>query len=183
MTPFRPLLLLAALSFPAAGAAAEETPLVFPRSDVAVTYAVGGDATLRQTLRVSAARGLQRVDAPGGGMAIITDTIHRTMTVLDERRHVFSVQPASADTADASGHPAPGTYMRLADTTVAGLPCTEWATSDPSGHEVTVCLTADGVLLRARAGGQTLVDAVSVLHETQDPALFAPPRSWPKVDR
>ena len=160
MTDTATLVLLAALVCPVAAAASDDLPLVFPSSDVAVTYALGADATLRQTLRVSAASGLQRVDAPGGGMAIITDTVHRTMTVLDERRHVFSVGPAPADTADARGHPAPGTYLRLAATTVAGLPCTEWATSDPSGHQVTVCLTADGVLLRARAAGQTLAEAV-----------------------
>ncbi len=166
----------------AAPAHAAELPFVFPQSDTAIVY-VTGEANVRQTLRVSAARGLQRVDAPGGGMAIITDVVHRTLTVLDLRAHDFSVGPAPSGTADTRGRRATGGYARLGDAVVAGLPCAEWATHDPDGHAVTVCLTADGVLTRARAGDRILVEAVSVQHTVQDPGLFAPPPGWRRVGR
>jgi hypothetical protein len=37
------------------------------------------------------------------------------------------------------------------------------------------CITGDGVLLRAVAGGRTLVSAASVDYAPQDPALFVAP--------
>ncbi len=173
----------ALLALAARPARADAMPYVFPQSDTAVVYVVGGAAPLRQTLRVSASLGLQRVDAPGGGMAVITDTVRRTMTVLDETAHTFSQGAAPPGTADMRGRRAPGDYVRDGDATVAGLSCTEWSTHDPAGHAVTVCLTADGVLLRARAGTQTLVEASSVDHATQDPALFQAPSAWRRIAR
>ncbi len=157
-------------------------PYVFPQSDTAVTYVTGGTAA-SQLMRVSAALGLQRVDAPGGGMAIVTDTVHGTMTVIDLAAHTYSVGPAPPGTADMRGRRAPGGYVAVGQAVVAGLPCGEWATHDPSGRPVTVCLTGDGVLLRVRAGNAVLAAASSVSHEALDPSLFAPAPGFSKVRR
>jgi hypothetical protein len=55
------------------------------------------------------------------------------------------------------------------------LPCTEWEATATDGRRTVACITADGVLLRARAGDRTLLSAVSVDYAPQDPALFAVP--------
>ena len=172
-------LIVALVSLPVAAWA--DMPFVFPQSDTAIVYVTGG-VGVRQTLRVSAGLGLQRVDAPGGGMAVITDTVHHTMIVLDNKAHAFSEGPAPPGTADMRGKRAPADYARVGTAAVAGLPCTEWATHDPSGHPVIVCLTDDGVLLRVRDRADILVEAASVEHAAQDPAMFAPPTAWRKVE-
>ncbi len=182
--------MVTALAFPA-GARAAPMPFVFPQTDTTITYVSGptgagapaGLGNVTQTLHVSAADGLQRVDAPGGGMAVITDTVHGTMIVLNEAAHTYVQGDAPPGTADMRGKRAPGDYARVGAAVVAGLPCTEWLTHDPSAHAVTVCLTADGVLLRVRADGAVLVQAASVSHAPQDPALFSAPQGWRRVAR
>ncbi len=66
-------------------AAVAAAPFVFPRSDVVVTYGVAGTAGVRQTLSVDAASGLERLDAPGGLLSIVTDTVHGTAIVIDRQ--------------------------------------------------------------------------------------------------
>jgi len=55
------------------------------------------------------------------------------------------------------------------------VPCTEWQTAKSTGRAVTVCMTADGVLLRARADNAVLVQAVRVSYGPIDPSVFAIP--------
>ena len=180
----RTLLVLTLLAAPgAARADIVMQPFVFPQSDTTVTYVTPG-AAARQLMRVSAALGLQRVDAPGGGLAIVTDTVHGTMTVLDEAAHSYTVEPAPPGTQDMRGRRAPGGYVPAGTAVVAGISCAEWQTHDPAGHPVIVCLTSDGVLLRVRsAAGGVLAQAVSVAHEALDPSLFAPPAGFRQVRR
>ncbi|MBS0559770.1 MAG: hypothetical protein JSR21_06925 [Proteobacteria bacterium] len=75
--------------------------------------------------------------------------------------------------------PAPpqnqGGYARRGQATVAGLACTEWEATATDGRRTVACITDDGVMLRAQAGGRTLFEAVTVSYAPQDPALFAAP--------
>ena len=62
--------------------------------------------------------------------------------------------------------------------TVAGQTCTEWRTLDREAHPAVVCITSDGVLLRAGTADQVRVSAVSVLYAPQDPAAFRVPADY-----
>ncbi len=73
------------------------------------------------------------------------------------------------------GPPSTGDYRRLGPELVAGTSCTDWATRDVAGQDSVVCLTADGVLLRAVQAGRVLVQATRVEEATQPADVFAIP--------
>jgi hypothetical protein len=50
--------------------------------------------------------------------------------------------------------------------------------TDAAGEPSRLCLTDDGVLLRARAGGRTLLSAETVRYGPLDAALFQPPAGY-----
>ncbi len=66
----------------------------------------------------------------------------------------------------------PGSYTTQDSAVVAGLPCTDWQTADAAGQPTLLCLTADGVMLRASQKGQVLLEATAVSYGPQDPAVF-----------
>ena len=64
---------------------------------------------------------------------------------------------------------------------VAGLPCTIWrleTSARPPGHRpVCVCLTADGVPLRAEEEGRKArAEAIAIAYGPQDAIRFQPPQ-------
>ena len=67
---------------------------------------------------------------------------------------------------------------RQGEDTVAGLACTEWVVTDAAGEPMTVCLTSDGVLLRARTATRTLLSATSVQYGPVDPAAYQVPADY-----
>ena len=69
---------------------------------------------------------------------------------------------APAGMAGVPGSGAAGTFVRRGEAVVDGFGCVEWDTTDRTGKPADVCITSDGVLLRASAQGQTLVSASSV---------------------
>ncbi len=171
---------------PAAGSL--PTPFVTPQRDVDVTYLLAGPpaapgglpGAMTQRMRWSVALWSQRLD-PAGNAYMITDYRARRMLVVDPRRRSATMLPLpgggaqGAGGVQAPGLRATGHYQRLGGDTVAGTPCTEWRTLDDGGAESTICLTDDGVLLRARHGQQILLLASSVRYGPQDPSLFSAP--------
>ncbi len=163
------------------GAILLAAPFVFPRADVVVTYGISGTPGIQQTLMVEAATGKERLDAPGGGLSIITDTVHGTAIVIDRNAGTFVRESAPGGAADMRNRRAPdGAYAETGTSRVAGLDCTDYvARSQPAGNgtvpAVTSCFTADGILLRAEAAGRPALVALSVRRGPVDPALFAPP--------
>ncbi len=156
---------------------AADTPVVQPTRDVDVTYRVpvpgGGDASLLQRLRWSAATRRQRVDLPAAGNWMVLDFgNHRMELVRDESREVVDL-PAPR----TAGQPGAG-YTREGAAQVAGLACTQWRTIDTRGEVTDACYTADGVLLRAVAGSRVLMEAVSVTYAPQGGELFVPPAGY-----
>ena len=78
--------------------------------------------------------------------------------------------------------PAAGAaFRRGPDDRVAGLPCTQWRTTDLSGTPTLACITADGVLLRASVAGRVLVEALHLAYVAQDPAVFRIPDDYRKL--
>ena len=176
-------------------AAAQDTanPFVTPQRDVDVTYLIagprpdvatdGGSAlqpptVMSQRMRWSVALRSQRLD-PAGNAYMITDYRARRILVIDPHRASAMLLPLPTTRpgggVQAPGLRATGRYDRLDADAVAGIPCTDWRTVDDSGADSVICLTGDGVLLRARHAGQVLLLAARVRYGPQDPALFSAP--------
>jgi len=122
---------------------------------------------MTERMRWQAATLRQRVDPPTDGLFIVIDYREGRMhTVrLSDRLVLDMAAPASGG----------GTYVRQGEDQVAGLACTDWEATATDGRRTVACITADGVMLRASAGGATLLSAMSVDYAQQDPALFAVP--------
>ena len=122
-----------------------------------------------------------RLDTPTPGLYMIVDyRTHMMAVVSDANRGVMDMK--APPTAVPGGGAAPGAaYVRRGQDQVAGLPCTEWETLDSQGQPALTCFTGDGVLLRARRGGQVLAVATRVAYGTLDPAIFAPPPGYSRA--
>ncbi len=156
-------------------AAAADRPPSLPTRDVDVTYATSsGGRTLTQRMRWTQALRKLRVDPPTAGLFVVTDyAAHRTSVVRAQDRTVLEAPaPPPAEAA---------TYKRRGDDVVAGQGCTEWETQDTAGRPTVACITADGVMLRARADGRTLVVATSVDFSALDASVFEIPPDYRRV--
>lgn len=143
-------------------------PPPLPTRDVDVTYATG---TLTQRMRWSAAERKLRVDPPSVGLHIITDfRAGKAYAVRDGDRTVLTT-PAAEPAGKAP-------LRRVSQDRVAGLDCTEWETVDSNGQPTVACITADGVLLRARGGGRVLVEATRVDFSRVDGSVFVVPGDY-----
>ncbi len=159
---------------------ADERPLTRPTRDVDVTYVATVDGRpVQQRTRTLAGAAEIRIDTPSPGFYMILDRGAHTMDMISDADRGVVQMPydpaAGAPGADAA------TYRRLGTATVAGLGCTEWATTDTAGNQVAACFTSDGVLLRARAGERVLVQASSVTFGRLDPAIFEVPAGYQRA--
>ncbi len=130
---------------------------------------------MTQRLRWSAAAHTLRIDPPGAVLYVLVDYATRRMQwVTDARREVADLPaPVGAGMLPGEGD---GRYARLGPDSVAGLPCTQWRTSDARGTPMTLCLTTDGVLLQVALRDQVVLQAASVSYAAQpDDAFHAPP--------
>ncbi len=157
-------------------AGAEERPALVPTRDVDVTYrSQPGDTPVEQRSRFSAAAQRTRLDLPTPGL----------FSIMDYRTSVLSLVSVAdrrvLETKRAPG--AAGGYVRRGEDVVAGLPCTEWEIRDSVGQPAITCVTADGVMLRARRGAQVLAVATRVAYGPQDGALFDVPAGFERVQR
>ena len=173
--------ILLALAF-APGVLAAERPPITPQRDVDVTYAIGasqdGGPPLTQRMRWLVATSRLRVDPPTPGLYMIVDYRAKRMAVVKPADHaVLDVSTAGPGLPGA----AAGDYDRRGAGQVAGLACTEWQTTDAAGRQTLLCLTPDGVMLRASQGDQVLLEATSVSYGPQDPAAFQPPAGYRHV--
>jgi hypothetical protein len=161
-----------------------ERPLLRPARDVAVTYRVSNPAAprdappLEQRTHWLAAAQTMRIDPPTPGLYVIIDYLARRMNVVREAERSVIEMAAPGGMAGLTGDPGAQPYMRRGDDTVAGMGCTNWETTDRTGQRTLACITADGVLLRVVAGGQTLATAVSVQYAPQDASLFRVPSDY-----
>jgi hypothetical protein len=169
---------LAAIPFLPAAARAQDRPNTLPTRDVDVTYRVSrGGATVSERMRWLAGPGLQRVDPPGDAMHMIMDHhSHHVAMVSDAHREVVETDAVGGALDPGAG----GTFTRRGEDTVASIGCTLWDTGGTKAP-VQLCLTADGVLLRVKAGGATLVEATQVQYGPQNPADFQVPADYRRV--
>lgn len=180
------ILLVLAAAIPGT-AAAQERPVVQPTRDVTVTYKLEGAAAsvlpggVDGPVRMSwdAARQRLRADSDGRQQVAIVDLRQHTAVLVDNAMHAVLALPARERdlqplTLDGA------TLTRRGNATVAGLACVNWDVQASRGNG-TVCLTPDGVPLRAagtvngKRGGFT---ATRVTYGTVDPALFTVPPGY-----
>ena len=181
------LVMLAAVS----PAVADDTSLIRPRKDVAVEYRSAGaaqgaaaDPGRVVTMRFSSKSSRIRIDgAEGHGYAILDiDTGH--MIIVMTERHMYIERPADPGMV-AMFQARNAAFRKTGTDTVAGVQCT---TYDATINERTgqVCLTDDGVMLRARSadpGSQSPPgSAVKVTYAEQPGALFETPSGYRQMN-
>ena len=136
-------------------AAAQDRPLIQPSRDVSVAYRVEGAAAsvvpggIPNALLLSwdAAGQRLRAEPEGRTQAVIVDLRAHSAKILDTMLRSALTLP----TRDSDFQPLTLEGARLTrrnEAVIAGLPCTNWAVQSSRGSG-TVCLTADGVALRA----------------------------------
>jgi len=174
-------LLLVLLAAPPAGAA-DPAPIYLPTRDVAVSYQVSGRAAQQVhslLARYSAARNLLRLDTDDRGMGfVLVDLLARTAKLI-----VPSVQqavdlPLARDRRAALLFGDGLRFTRRGTARILGRTCVNWDVQ-ADRDSATVCLTADGVLLRAQGRGGEAADssllATKVEDAPQSPSLFRMP--------
>ena len=166
----------------AAPALAQDKPATIPLRDVDVTYRmvqpVPGGPALAQRMRWSVATGKLRVDPPSPSLYMIVDYKARQMIVVRPPERTVVDMDAAGPGLPVS---AAGSFARLGVQQVAGLPCTDWQTLDTAGRTVVVCITGDGVMLRASQAGRVLLEATGVNYAVQDEAAFMAPDGFRHV--
>jgi hypothetical protein len=175
----------AALSLLATATAsvAEQQPRLLPSRDVAVVYRAPGPhgTQIEQRVRWLAAAQTMRIDPPNHNLHVIVDYLAGRMSVVDDTARSV-MQMAAPDSAGAiAGATAAESYTRLGQGAVAGSTCTEWRAVDRQGHAALVCITEDGVLLRAGTPDTVRVSATSVQYAPQDAAAFRIPADYARV--
>lgn len=170
-----------------ATARAQDRPRLQPSRDVAVTYRLEGDAAsavpggVPGALRLSwdAAGQRLRAEPEGRTQAVIVDLRAHSAQMVDATlRSALTLPVRDADLQPLTLDGA--RLTRRGDAVVAGLPCTDWAVQSPRGAG-TVCLTADGVALRAEGemdGRRGSFTASSVSYGPQRDELFRVPPDY-----
>jgi hypothetical protein len=142
---------------------------------VEITYEVTlpSQPRIRERVRWLAAEQLERVDGPG-----------KSTTIFDRRTHeitLFSSANRTFRKLDMPRRPeeaAPEAILQRGnESVIAGLHCVDWSWTEDVETR-TVCITADGVLLRFVVDSQTVSEARSVSYRRQPAELFQVPPNY-----
>lgn len=181
MKRFAGALLALAMTIQVSAVQAADAPLITPTRDVDVIYRMAGPASeIEQRLRWGVSQGKLRVDPPTPGLFVIIDTVTHAVEAVRESDHIV-LQLAPGTAVTPPGLPAAGAALRKGEAQVAGLACTEWQMTDTSGRPILVCITPDGVMLRAEADGLVLAEAVEVRFAPLPEAVFRVPGDYKRI--
>jgi hypothetical protein len=165
-------------------------PLILPLRDVAVEYrssgmmpGPAGDLANTVMVRFTSDLGRLRIDGPYGRFYAILDIDAARLIVVMPEQRVYVDQPADPEMM-AVFQATDTEFRRVGADVVAGLPCTAYdaAINDRTGQ---VCLTDDGVLLRARIAGldhRPELDALSVTYARQPSRMFEVPAGYRRLN-
>ena len=164
---------------PAGPAAGGDRPVLRPLHDVDVIYALdaGNGTNLQERMRWDVASKRLRIEPPTAELYVIIDFSARRMSTVRLAEKVVLETMAPDNTAGVPDAAAAAAVRRGADT-VAGLACTEWDMTDAAGETVRLCLTDDGVLLRAYSDGRRLLSAETGALQPLDATLFEVPDGY-----
>ena len=162
--------------------AADRAPTYLPIRDVAVSYRVAGRVAqqVRELhVRYSAARRLLRVETEDRGMGfLLVDPAARTAKMIVPSVRQTIDLPIARDRRVALLFGDGLQFTRRGKARIAGHDCVNWDVKSER-DTATVCLTADGVLLRAQGRGGDIADssltATRVEEAPQAPRLFQMP--------
>jgi hypothetical protein len=184
------MLLILALLALTAPAWAEATPMIHPSRDVAVEYRSSGTPHgpaaapgAVVTMRFSSKSGRIRIDGASGRGYAILDPGAGEMTMVMEERHMY-VERAADPGMIAMFKATNGSFKKIGSDTIAGVACTIYDATF-NEHAGQVCLTDDGVMLRARstdADRQRELEAVTVTYADQPANLFEVPAGYQKLE-
>jgi hypothetical protein len=165
-------------------------PLILPSRDVVVEYrsrgmlpGPAGEASNTVTVRFGGDRDRIRIDGQFGGLYAILDVGQARLTMVMPARRLYVDEPADPYMM-AVFQPGGAAFRRTGAATVVGLPCTVYdaTVNDRSGQ---VCLTDDGVLLRASLStpdSRPELEALSVTYARQPAELFEVPARYRRLD-
>ena len=155
-----------------------------PTRDVTIVYRVEGAAHqavpggIPDTIRLLWSADSQRIrlEPQGRPQALLIDLKASSVRVVDAGLHSAMVLPVRAKDLDPV-RLQNARLTRRGSSTIAGLHCTDYAVESPRGHG-TVCLTDDGVALRAQGqvnGRDGSFTALSVAYAAVAAAQFDVP--------
>ena len=173
---------VAAALLAATPALAQNRPPAAPTRDVDVLYRAANEGqSVEQRYRFARSVEKVRIDTPSPGLYVIIDRGSQRMDMVSEGdRSVLELPYDPAHTV--GGIPLDPSFERVGADTVAGTPCTDWRSPGAAGPPATVCMTSDGVLLRVRAGDAVVAQAVRVTYGPLDPAVFAIPPAFKRMN-
>jgi len=174
--------LLAALLLAAPPALAQDRPSLTPARDVAVTYRVAAEGQEGEVrMAWLAAQNLLRMDLPGGqGWMLVNLRDGSGFLAMEPMRALMALPPGASAHERLSASPN-ARFAREGEDRVAGTPCTNWRVED-QGEGGRLCITADGVVLRADGTRRTgRMEAVAVAYGPQDPQRFRRPEGFREV--
>ncbi len=181
MIRIRQAWIFAAAVLTAVSARADDRPKLLPDRDVDITYLVSdrSDKPIKQRVRWLAADHLQRIDGPGSTV-ILADRTTTYITILSPRTKSYLKVEEPAGGLFATDKA--GSFTRSGMSTVAHLPCNEWAWTDASTQKPrTLCATEDGVMLRTTEDGRTLIEAATVTYRQVKPQTFQIPNGYEPI--
>ncbi len=184
----RPAILLAACLLVATAplaAAPPERPVLLPGHDALVAYHMepaNGEAIDLRVAYLAGAKEI-RFNLPDTSYILVTPAKHSVMMVVPLQNTLaelpYAAGPQSLFLLDEHAH-----FTRKGEMTVAGQKCTQWDMVLDQDRR-TVCITADGLLLRNLAtdpqGRKSLVEATIVRIEPVPPELFVIPADYEKI--
>jgi hypothetical protein len=177
--PRPPMPLLAALLAAAPLVAqAQDRPVVFPTRDATITYRLPDNAGEMQVSWL-AARRLMRTEMPGGLGFGVMDLQAGTGFMAMTRERIMMDIPRGQFQGRALAPSERARFTREGQDRIANTPCTVWRVED-QGEATRVCLTADGIALRAEGINRpdSRIEATAITHGAQDPARFQRPQGY-----
>lgn len=169
---------------PAAAPRPVDRPPLVPGRDASVLYRLVDGAGQEQEVRVTTQAGgsPMRVDMPDKSFMLVDRRAQRMAMVVMSEETVVDM-PYQGPPMQFVLTPAMRFVRKGADT-VAGVGCTVWDVS-VGPQRGTMCITADGVLLRTVAtddqGRKTLLEAISVSFARATQAEFSLPQDYGRV--
>lgn len=178
---------IAAVCIAALPLAAQARPELHPTRDVVVQYHVTGPRGPNDSGEVKvyyAEHGQRmRIEPAGRPGYMIVDRSAARMDMVMPAQHIYVDLPYDPKTL-MNFEDKDARFTRHGTDTVAGLRCTVYEV-ESRGHTGQICLTDDGVMLRAKGNDpqrQGMLEAISVQYGPQPASLFAPPPGYQKLD-
>lgn len=164
-------------------------PLIMPTHDVVVEYhsrgmVAGPQGTLTSTVMVRFAGNGDRlrVDGPYGGVYALVDVDDARLIMVMPDKRLYVDQPADPDLIALLQANDPD-FQKIGTDRIAGFDCTDYD-ADINGHSGQVCLTDDGILLRASIDDPDRhpeLEAVNVSYAPQPSDLFEIPEGFHRL--